>query len=102
MAAICLSLSVLSDKSLSVTQFPVVTQLLYVWHTCWCIYLLPTWPHRTVETVIVMLDLSHAVGGIACGGGDVETLIFHGIVLLTHLPLVPHICVCESSQHWFR
>ena len=21
---------------------------------------------------------------------------------LTHLPLVPHICFCESSQHWFR
>ena len=22
--------------------------------------------------------------------------------LLTHLPLVPHICVSESGQHWFR
>ena len=21
---------------------------------------------------------------------------------LTHLPLVPHICVSESAQHWFR
>ena len=24
------------------------------------------------------------------------------IRVLTHLPLVPHICVSESSQHWFR
>ena len=22
--------------------------------------------------------------------------------MLTHLPLVPHICVSESGQHWFR
>ena len=22
--------------------------------------------------------------------------------LLTHLPLVPHVCISESSQHWFR
>ena len=22
--------------------------------------------------------------------------------LLTHLPLVPHICVSELGQHWFR
>ena len=25
-----------------------------------------------------------------------------GYILLTHLPLVPHICVSESGQHWFR
>ena len=25
-----------------------------------------------------------------------------GLMLLTHLPLVPHICVSESGQHWFR
>ena len=24
------------------------------------------------------------------------------IFTLTHLPIVPHICVCESGQHWFR
>ena len=22
--------------------------------------------------------------------------------MLTHLPIVPHICICESGQHWFR
>ena len=25
-----------------------------------------------------------------------------GLNVLTHLPLVPHICVGESGQHWFR
>ena len=25
-----------------------------------------------------------------------------GLSVLTHLPLVPHICVSESGQHWFR
>ena len=24
------------------------------------------------------------------------------MILLIHLPLVPHICVSESGQHWFR
>ena len=24
------------------------------------------------------------------------------MILLTHLPLVPHICVGELGQHWFR
>ena len=26
----------------------------------------------------------------------------NGRAILTHLPPVPHICVSESSQHWFR
>ena len=28
--------------------------------------------------------------------------IYESLNELTHLPLVPHICVSESGQHWFR
>ena len=31
-----------------------------------------------------------------------KTWVTTTIVILTHLPLVPHICVSESDEHWFR
>ena len=26
----------------------------------------------------------------------------HTIIILTHIPLVPHLCISELGQHWFR
>ena len=48
------------------------------------------------------VDIGTAIKGLPAA--DIHEI--RGILLsqwiLTHLPLVPHICVSESDQHWFR
>ena len=35
-------------------------------------------------------------------GKDILVLCKVAMYSLTHLPLVPHICISESGEHWFR
>ena len=54
------------------------------------------------ESDMMLTDVGPAMQPWTCNMGlpvSYSTSQIHG---LTHLPLVPHICVSESGQHWFR
>ena len=58
-------------------------------------WILKNWQKRYINVI------QNCLSAVAFGH-VVSHMIICSHTKLTHLPLVPHICVSESSQHWFR
>ena len=85
-------------KSFSIMEtnvlMPMNTKPIYISSTRWSAIIM-------MSSVMIKHGLiSYIINKI----NNVKSYIWQKKVLkdLTHLPLVPHICISESDQHWFR
>ena len=55
-----------------------------------------------ISNINVSCHQRHLGHCLVLGSKKSSAMKSHFIVSLTHLPLVPHICLRESGEHWFR
>ena len=101
------------DKSLSeqIYALPLICLAIDSWIFHGCIFGIVATDALVLKQQVISICSAHKIFIVLdqfqaemLMGKTLENWIIHYTVVweLTHLPLVPHICISESGQHWFR